>query len=60
MLGSLCNTKAGYFIESIAARTAPPYDLGVDINGLSKGLVAFCVVDIDDLPRRQHQHGMER
>ena len=61
MLGSLGNRKAGHFIESIAARTAPPYDLGMDINGLSKGLVALCVVGIDDLPRRQHEHGrMER
>jgi hypothetical protein len=45
MRGSLCNRKAGYFMESIATRTVPPYDLGMDINGLSKGLVGFCVVE---------------
>ena len=61
MLGSLRDTKAGCFMESIAARTVPSYDLGMDINRLSKGLVAFCVVGVDDLPRRQHEHGgMER
>jgi hypothetical protein len=33
----------------------------VDINGLSKRLLAFCVVGVNDLPRRQHEHGgMER
>src|SRR5262245_8697053 len=61
MLGSLCNRKAGYFIENIAARAVPLCDLGVDINGISKRLVAFGVVGVDKLPRRQHEHGaMER
>src|SRR5215469_17629091 len=61
MLGSLCNRKAGHFIENIAARTVPPYDPGIRLNRLSKRLVAFCVVGVDVLPRRQHEHGgMER
>jgi hypothetical protein len=32
-------------MENITARTIPPYDLGVHINGLSKRLVAFCVFE---------------
>jgi hypothetical protein len=61
MLGSLCYREARYFMENIAARTLPPYDLGVDVNSLSERLVAFCVVGVDGLPRRQHEHaGMER
>jgi len=50
MLGSLCNRKAGYFMENIAARTVPPYDFGVHFDGLGKRLVPFCVVGVDDLP----------
>jgi hypothetical protein len=52
MLGSLCNRKAGHFMENIAARTVPSYDLGVNVYGFSKRLVAFCVIAVDDLPRR--------
>src|SRR5262245_33580319 len=57
MLGSLRYRKAGYFIENVAARMVPTDDPGVDRNGLSKRLVAFGVVGVDKLPRRQHEHG---
>src|SRR5262249_46906634 len=61
MVGSLRDRKAGDFMESVAARTIPTSDCGVDVDGLGKRLVAFCVVGVDDLPRRQHEHGgMER
>src|SRR5262249_60611590 len=60
MVGSLRDRKAGDFMESVAARTIPTSDCGVDVDGLGKRLVAFCVVGVDDLPRRQHEHdGME-
>jgi hypothetical protein len=39
--------EGGDFMENIAARTVPPHDLGVNVNGFSKRLVAFCVVDVE-------------
>jgi hypothetical protein len=36
MLGSLCNREEGYFMESIAARTVPRYDPGVNVNSFSR------------------------
>ena len=35
VLGSQCNGKAGNFIQNIAARTVPPYEIGVDHDGIS-------------------------
>jgi hypothetical protein len=61
MPGSLCDRETGHFVEHVAARTVPLDDPGVNVDGLGERLVAFCVVGVDGLPRRQHEHDvMER
>ena len=52
----LWGRKARDFAEDIATRAIPLSDLGVNVDGFGKRLVALRVVRIDGLPRRQDEH----
>src|SRR5215510_2688669 len=56
VIGALRDRKARHFVEGIATRTVPSYDLAIDLDRVRKSLIALIVVPVDLLPGRQDEY----